>query len=117
MRVAIPCQAMMAVHRFIGMARTAGERFHRIEMFPRALLPVALLLLSVGIFACGVAYTLASHHHAHEVRTRAMRARDNVEALQSLLLGQCGVSVGPRQRARQRLRLAGPARGRGHALL
>jgi len=77
---------MMAVHRLIGSARTAGERFRLIEMSGRAFIPVVLLLLSIGTFACGVAYTLASHNDAHDVRTRAMRARDNVEALQSLLL-------------------------------
>ncbi|HEY3538080.1 MAG TPA: diguanylate phosphodiesterase, partial [Trinickia sp.] len=47
---------------------------------------MALLLLSVGTFACGAAYTLASHKQAHDVRTRAMHVRTSVEALQSLLL-------------------------------
>ena len=86
MHVAISCQAMMAVHRLMDIARSASGRFRRIEIGSRAFLPVALLLLSVGTFACGVAYTLASHKEAHEVRTRAMRARDSVEAIQSLLL-------------------------------
>jgi len=86
MRVAISCQAKMAVHGLIGIARSAGAWLRRIETSSRAFLPVALFLLSVGTFACGAAYTLASHKQAHDVRARATHVRNSVEVLQSLLL-------------------------------
>lgn len=68
------------------MARAASERFPRIEIRSRALFPAMLLVLSIGTFAFGVAYTLASHEGTHDVRMRAMHTQDNVEALQALLL-------------------------------